>query len=92
MIDLNHDAEDVYQVEFKATISPPFTPVGFVYIRNGCCKNRPVIITENELANGKKNYSAQCACGGWCTTGCKTASDALQHYERMTAGENLYGG
>lgn len=86
------DLEHEYDVKFRAFVQKPFQPIGAVYITNGCCRNRPVLITANKRTNGTLNYSCQCACGGWVTTGCDTASEALQHYERMTAGENLYGG
>jgi len=86
------ELEHEYDVKFRALVQAPFQPIGAAYIENGCCRNRPVLITANKRTNGTLNYSCQCACGLWCTTGCDTASEALQHYERMTAGENLYGG
>lgn len=84
--------EHEYDVKFRAFVSYPYQPIGAAYIETGCCKNRPVLITVNKRTNGTLNFSCQCACGLWCTTGCDTASEALQHYERMSRGENLYGG
>ena len=81
-----------FRLEFEAHISPIYTPIAIACIDNGCCKDQPVIITANKRSDGSINYSAQCACGMWCTTGVNTASEALQRYERMTAGENLYQG
>lgn len=86
------DLENTYQIELRAFVARPYKPIGAAYIENGCCRNRPVLITTNKRPDGSTSYSCQCACGGWCTTGCDTASEALQHYERMSRGENLYGG
>lgn len=54
---------------------------------NGCCRSLPILVTTNTVLEGEKlrlNYSAQCACGGWCTTGMWTAQGALDEYDRMT--------
>lgn len=85
------DLEETYQVEFRALVQKPFEPIGAVYIKNGCCKNRPVLITANRTTSGRLNFSCQCACGLWCTSGARSASGALQQWERMSAGEDLYG-
>lgn len=57
--------------------------------KNGCCAKLPILITVNEVParNGESarlNYSAQCACGGWCTSGQRTPQAALDQYDRMT--------
>ena len=63
---------------------------GVVYgHKNGCCKRLPILITANVVPpyNGepaRHNYSGQCACGGWCTSGQRTAQEALDQYDRMT--------
>lgn len=84
--------EDLYSIDPEAIVSGPFVPIGYAHSTNGCCEGRRVIITRNERLDGSMNYSAQCACGGWCTTGCDTPEEALRHYIRMSAGENIYGG
>ncbi len=33
--------------------------------KNGCCPGRPVVVTQSPAGM----YSAQCACGGYCTSG-----------------------
>ena len=57
--------------------------------KNGCCRKLPILIVTNEVidydsATVRINYSGQCACGGWCTSGQRTAQEALDQYDRMT--------
>lgn len=55
--------------------------IGVLHMKNKCCKNKHVLITQtNEL----EVYSCQCACGGWCTNGHKHISDAIREYEKMS--------
>lgn len=64
-----------------------------IWMKNGCCRDLPVLLTANWIKEDSRwNYSCQCACDGWCTTGCKTPEEAIDHYRRMSDGENLYGG
>lgn len=64
-----------------------------IWMKNGCCPDLPVLLTANWIKEDSRwNYSCQCACDGWCTTGCKTPEEAIDHYRRMSDGENLYGG
>lgn len=63
--------------------------VGIVYHANGCCPDKPIIITANETNVSEYhpdgvNYSCQCACDCWCTNGHGTPSEALAEYEDMT--------
>lgn len=64
-----------------------FDVVGVAMIKNGCCEDEPVLITQTK---GTDVYSCQCACGLWCTTGVPTWDGALDHYRRMSEGETLY--
>lgn len=73
-------------------VRPIFKVEMIIYMRNGCCKDLPVLLTTNPRRDGSTNYSTQCACGGWCSTGRETAAQAISDYERMSDGENLYGG
>ena len=66
-------------------VSPSFTTVGLVYMPNGCCKDQPVLITKNYMRGGD-NYSCQCACGIWCTTGHPTVAGAIKDYQTMSNG------
>ena len=59
---------------------------------NGCCQDLPVLLTSNLRDDGSVNWSCQCACGCWCTTGCRSAEEAIRHYKRMSDGETLYSG
>lgn len=79
--------EQTIKIEVPATISKGFYPIGFVRDYNGCCSDRPILITANK-AEYRLNYSCQCACGMWCTNGHKTASEALKEYEEMTRRNN----
>jgi len=63
-----------------------FTVVGIVHMENGCCKDQPVLITANILPNNETNYSCQCGCGMWCTTGHPTPVGALRDYQTMSNG------
>ena len=64
-----------------------------IWMKNGCCPDLPVLLTANWIKEDSRwNYSCQCACDGWCTTGCKTPEEAIDHYRMMSDGENLYGG
>ena len=78
--------ESLYKSEFMAYVLEPLATIGFANIHNGCCKDRPVLITANKAQNwpGGINYSCQCACGMWCTNGHGTAGEALSEYEQMT--------
>ena len=63
--------------------TPGFYPVGLIYMKNGCCEDRPVVIT----VSGSGYYSCQCACGGWCTNGHRTATVAVLEYKHMSKGK-----
>lgn len=70
-------------------VNSGYTVIGIVHMKNGCCKDKPVLLTTNICNHWKGgiNYSCQCFCGGWCTNGHANASGALQEYEIMTARE-----
>ena len=74
----------IYEDSFSVSVRAPYRIVGAVHMKNGCCSDKPVLITVNTLPSGELNYSCQCACDGWCTTGRSTASKALEDYERMS--------
>lgn len=63
-----------------------YKPIGIVYMKNGCCKDRPVVLTRSICGA----YSAQCACDGWCTGGHMTATAAIKEYEHMSAGRGIW--
>ena len=62
-----------------------YTVMGIVYMKNGCCDDRPVVITKARMPGGA--ISCQCACGGWCTNGHQTATAAVLEYKYMTERE-----
>lgn len=72
-------------IYMKMDIPDGFYPVQILTMENGCCPDRPVVVTGNMLPAGTISYSAQCACGGWCTTGCLTTKEAVERYKKMTA-------
>lgn len=80
--------EQMTEIKIPVTISPMYSLIGMAQIENRCCPGRPVLITANQARDlsGRQytNYSCQCSCGMWCTTGERTASAALQEWERMT--------
>ena len=66
-----------------------FAVVGVINTRNGCCKDKPYLLTVNKTEVSKEwpvglNYSCQCACGLWCTNGHGTPEAAIAEYERMS--------
>ena len=63
--------------------------MGIVYIKNGCCEDQPVLITANynSAVPNHVNYSCQCGCGMWCTTGHPTPVGALKDYQTMSNGD-----
>ena len=79
----------IFQGE-EIDISPPYHPLKLLRIKNGCCPGRPAVLTVNAKADGSPNYSVQCACNLWCTTGCDTPEEAEDYYRGMTARQNRY--
>ena len=67
-------------------LSKQYKPVAVVYMKNGCCPDKPVIVVKTK--NGV--VSAQCACGMWCTNGHRTATVAVKEYERMSNGRGIW--
>lgn len=62
----------------------PYVVLGIVHMQNGCCKDQPVLITANHHPSLGINYSCQCGCGTWCTTGHPTPVGALRDYQTMS--------
>ena len=75
--------DQILKVEIPVQVSSPYKVLAVVNDLNGCCKDRPILITGNKW-HDRINYSCQCACGMWCTNGHTTASAALKEYEEMT--------
>lgn len=75
--------DKVLRLEIPSSVSQKYSVLGVVNDFNGCCQDRPILITGNKVHN-HINYSCQCACGMWCTNGHRTASEALKEYEEMT--------
>ena len=69
----------------------PYIPISAIHMRNGCCSGKPVILTVNVKPDGRLNFSCQCQCGGWCTSGQDTGEKAVHQYRRMSRGENVFG-
>lgn len=71
----------------RVFVRKPFKVIRILYIRNGCCPDLPVLLTINPGKNGMTNYSCQCACDCWCTSGYMSAEEAIEEYKAMTAAE-----
>ena len=67
-------------------VTNDFAITGISYAENGCCEDRPILITVTRATINleKPIYSCQCACGLWCTTGHTSDWEALKDYEEMT--------
>lgn len=75
-----------YSVQLDFSLDEEYSVVAFYPIKdNGCCNKRFFILTANSCPNWETgiNYSCQCACGGWCTTGFKTEQEAVEAYRNM---------
>ena len=67
-------------------IGSGYKPVGLVFMKNGCCEGRPVVITLSDAGA----WSCQCSCGLWCTNGHATATAAVLEYARMSKGHGIW--
>lgn len=75
-----------YTAILEYSIKKPFKIEAFYPINNnGCCNKTFFILTTNPTEDGSTNYSCQCGCGMWCTTGHKTAQEAIDDYRTMCA-------
>ena len=74
------------EINEKLEVGRSYTPVGLMFISNGCCPGRPVVITRSFSGS----YSCQCACGMWCTNGHKTATAAVLEYQHMSKGRGIW--
>lgn len=77
--------EKVIQVKCKQLSVPKYlTLIGALKIKNGCCKDEPVLITGCIGTDNKEIYSLQCSCGCWCTNGFGTIAEAINDWIRMS--------
>ena len=75
-----------YETTIRFNLNEPYYVVAFYPIKkNGCCDKDWFLLTANKCPSWKSgiNYSCQCACGGWCTTGFETEQEAVNEYRRM---------
>lgn len=74
-------------VNEKIEVSRSYEPFGIIFLEdNGCCPGRPIVLTRTS----RGVISAQCACGGWCTNGHRTATAAVKEYEYMSRGRGIW--
>lgn len=81
---LTLEPNTILEIKEECWVHDHFKIIGIAKIENGCCPGRPVLITGNWTGD-HINYSTQCACGLWCSTGCTTAGAAVSEYEKMTS-------
>ena len=79
--------EGVASVAYK--IDAGLEVIGFIKMKNGCCPDKPVLVTKVKGADPPL-YGCECACGMWCTTALRHVDHAINHYRRMGRGEDLY--
>lgn len=72
------------QITEEMRVQRPYIVTGISYQPNGCCENRPILITAARREGNNYCFSCQCACGFWCSNGFDNPSDALKDYEKMT--------
>lgn len=73
----------------RVRVRPPFHVERVVWMHNGCCRDLPVLLTSNILQDGKINYSAQCGCDGWATTGFSDPKGAIYKYRTMNVSDSI---
>lgn len=78
-----------YEINVDVRVADYYTILGAIYAHNGCCENKPYLLTGNRCeTSGQRpegiNYSCQCACGMWCTNGHGTPEEAIAEYENMS--------
>lgn len=77
------------QIRPDDSVNQHFTVLARIKIaENGCCSDRDFLLTVNPIKPSAerpdgRNYSCQCSCGSWCTTGCRTAGEAINEYLAM---------
>lgn len=67
-------------------IGSGYKPIGLIFMKNGCCEGRPVVVTRSDMGA----WSCQCSCGAWCTNGHATATAAVLEYEHMSRGLGIW--
>ncbi len=77
--------EKTLKIETNVDVQERYTVIGIMNLENGCCLSRPVLLTFNKTNAYPSgiNYSCQCACGRWCTTGHETPGEAIDDYIDM---------
>jgi hypothetical protein len=73
-------------MEYELSIFVPmiYKPLEIHFIENnGCCEKNYFVLTSNKIPGEGINYSCQCGCGGWCTTGHRKKEDAINDYIEM---------
>ena len=75
--------EHVYQTEVSAFVLDRSEVLGFLFIENSCCHNRPVLLTGT-ISEGLLMFGCQCACGKLATGRHSTPSGAVAEYTRIT--------
>lgn len=74
---------DNYAINWSFFIDERYKPIAFYPIENNeCCDKDFFILTANKTPHGM-NYSCQCACGMWCTSGFATEQQAVNAYRSM---------
>ena len=73
-------------IEEQVEVMPGYKVIGLVFMKNGCCEDRPVVVT----VSSEGYYSTQCACNGWCSNGHEIATAAVLEYEHMSRGLGIW--
>lgn len=74
-----------YEIELYAD---RYTLINIFPEKNLCCPGKPFVLTSNECPKSDErplgiNFSCQCACGAWCTSGFAEPGDAVEEYRKM---------
>ena len=77
------------EINLDVRVADYYAVMGVIYAHNGCCENKPYLLTGNKCEVSKDrpegiNYSCQCVCGCWNSFGRGTPEEAIAEYERMS--------
>lgn len=72
------------KLAFEIDVPDYYEPQAVYLIKNnGCCDKNYFVLTKNQRGDGETNYSCQCGCGGWVTSGFTSAQGAIGSYRAM---------
>ncbi len=72
------------EITIPYVMSDRYEATGFIFVKNGCCPDSPIILTKRINPTTKNIWSCQCTCNMWVTGGHDNPYDAVLDYIEMT--------